>query len=278
MGSVEHPLQGTPGPGAKRTTSPEPLQNGLPVERPDDHGDTGLQSQVVEPLRQEVSPVSQEEMQQVLGEVGDDVPMSPEQSGPTGGGELLTAWQQLPAEQQVAVTLGLLGALMDSEQEPAIREAIASRWPIATSLLATAFPVVDITRDDLIEAGFHQDEIGYITDADLLTIARTMRDHAVHDAFWPELEYTTAALLEEKRQRSFREILEETSAADGPFYRWMAAVDRHVWTLAGCSIYDLPDYDFRSMFDDDVVPAESVNRVLEEAGFDLENWSFPLPA
>lgn len=195
--------------------------------------------------------------------------MSCESGQSIGGEELLAAWQELPVDQQTTLVLELMTGLMETDQKPEIQAAIASRWPIETKHLATGLPPVALTRDDLVEASFHQDEIAQITDADLLTIARTMRDHYVHDVFWPELEYVTASVLEKKRQRSFGETLEEISAADGPFYTWMAEIDRYVWTLVGCSVYDLPDYSFRSMFDDEVAAEEAANRVLEEAGFDL---------
>ena len=195
--------------------------------------------------------------------------MSHERWQSTAAETMLEAWQQVPVDQQAEVILELLTGLMETDQRPQTQAAIAGRWPIETKHLATSLPPVAITRDDLVEASFHPDEIAQITDADLLIIARTMRDHYVHDVFWPQLEYVTAGVLEEKRQRSVREILEETSATDGPFYTWMAEIDRHVWALAGCSVYDLPDYSFRSMFEDEVTPGEAVNRVLEEAGFDL---------
>lgn len=183
--------------------------------------------------------------------------------------EILAAWGQLPEEHQATIAFALLEGLMKSELRPWLQEALALRWPLETTMLATTFPAVQITRDDLVQAHFNEDEIAQLTDDDLVGIGRTMREHFIYDVFWPALEYCTADLLEKKRQQSFREILEKTTAVDGDYFDWMSEIDRYVWMLAGCSVYDLPDFDSRSMFESGLSATEVANEVLSEAGVTL---------
>lgn len=184
--------------------------------------------------------------------------------------EILVTWQLLPEEHQATMLLVLLDDVMKGEQRAWLREALALRWPLETGELATAFPAVQLTREDLEQACFSEDEIAQFSDEDLRLVGQTMRDHYVHDVFWPEFEYVVTDFLEKKGQRPFQERLAESSAAAQPFYAWMAAIDQQTWALVGCSIYDLPDADFQSMFGEEMTPAEVVNRVLEVAGFDFE--------
>lgn len=41
---------------------------------------------------------------------------------------------------------------------------------------------------------------------------------------------------------------------DLEFPEWMKRVDQTVWSIVGCSVYDLLDCDYSSMFDDDAPP------------------------
>ena len=184
-------------------------------------------------------------------------------------GKITGLWELLPSEHQAALALVLLNGLMGGEEWPGLMEAMAQQWPLDTELLSTAFVLVNITREDLVQVHFNEEEIEKLTDDDLKTIAQTMRDHYVHDVFWPELEYVTAAVLEKKQQRRIQQRLEDAAADDTPFNTWMSQIDRQVWLLAGCSVYDLPDSNFRLMFADGVTPVEAANTVLSEAGFGL---------
>lgn len=111
-------------------------------------------------------------------------------------------WEQLPPEHQATVLLVLLEKLMESNYRIWIKQAIGLRWPIETELLATAFPRVQITRDDLRRAHLYEDDIAQLTDEDLRTISQTMREHYIHDVFWPELAYVANEILEEKSRAS----------------------------------------------------------------------------
>lgn len=182
---------------------------------------------------------------------------------------VVAAWEQLPPEHQATMLLVLLEKLMEGDYRAWIKQAISLRWPLETELLPTAFTLIKITREDLVEAHFHEDELAQLTGEDLQTIAKTMRDHYVHDVFWPELTYVTEGILEAKNKRSLEQRLEEASAADADFQAWMSQIDKLTWTTAGCSIYDLPDFDFRSRFADSMTPEEAVSQALEESGFDF---------
>jgi hypothetical protein len=53
------------------------------------------------------------------------------------------------------------------------------------------------------------------------------------------------------------------------FEAWMKAADRIVEQIAGVSIHDLPDIDFRGLYDSDADPEEAAEAALEYAGFEL---------
>lgn len=53
------------------------------------------------------------------------------------------------------------------------------------------------------------------------------------------------------------------------FNQWMLTIDQYVWQLVGCSMYDLPDYNFGLMFDNRIEPEEAVNGILQESGLEL---------
>lgn len=176
-------------------------------------------------------------------------------------------WHTSPQEFQANLALQLLGDVMESDERDAIREAFNANWPLTPQTLEKSYPHIAISRDDLGNARFNQEEIDQITDEDLTAISKTMCERYINNFFWPELEYVTANLLEQKEQLNIRERLAKALSEDGLFYAWMNKIDQHVWQVAGCSIYDLPDYNFREMFEDSADPAEVVNTVLSEAGF-----------
>jgi len=51
------------------------------------------------------------------------------------------------------------------------------------------------------------------------------------------------------------------------FTAWFDQVDKAVEEIAGCSVHDLPDIDFWSLFDGDALPVEAAIEVLREAGY-----------
>lgn len=57
---------------------------------------------------------------------------------------------------------------------------------------------------------------------------------------------------------------------DDSFETWLEQVDAVVQGTIGLSVHDLPDQDFRSMFDDGMEPAEAAAEILENEGIDAE--------
>jgi hypothetical protein len=51
------------------------------------------------------------------------------------------------------------------------------------------------------------------------------------------------------------------------FEQWMRAVDNAVSRIAMVSVYDLPDCDFRSWYEDGVKPVTAARRALRSAGW-----------
>jgi hypothetical protein len=51
------------------------------------------------------------------------------------------------------------------------------------------------------------------------------------------------------------------------FPQWMQAVDDAVWSIAGVSVYDLPDCPFRDWFEDQEQPRTAALHALERAGW-----------
>lgn len=56
------------------------------------------------------------------------------------------------------------------------------------------------------------------------------------------------------------------------FTAWFNQVDIETMGIAGCSIHDLPDIDFWSLFDDEASPAEAAKEALREAGYPDLDW------
>jgi hypothetical protein len=51
------------------------------------------------------------------------------------------------------------------------------------------------------------------------------------------------------------------------YEEWMRRVDAVVMARAGVSVHDLPDFQSRDMYNDEVTPAEAAAEVLAEEGF-----------
>jgi hypothetical protein len=47
-----------------------------------------------------------------------------------------------------------------------------------------------------------------------------------------------------------------------PFTEWLRGVDHEVERQVGCSLSDLPDMDFTSMWEDDVKPKSAARRAI----------------
>ncbi len=51
------------------------------------------------------------------------------------------------------------------------------------------------------------------------------------------------------------------------FTKWLKLVDKAVWGMAGCSMHDLPDLDYYSLFAVGSTPAQAADAVLLSVGF-----------
>ncbi len=55
------------------------------------------------------------------------------------------------------------------------------------------------------------------------------------------------------------------------FEKWMTAVDAAVGDIAfGLSVHDLPDIDFRSLYEDEATPEEAAREALDGADFPFD--------
>ena len=58
----------------------------------------------------------------------------------------------------------------------------------------------------------------------------------------------------------------EMDASDRPtFEQWMERVDSIVWRAVGCSVYDLPDVDFHTWYDERLLPIRAATRAVRRA-------------
>jgi hypothetical protein len=114
--------------------------------------------------------------------------------------ELITRFQQLPAQHQATMALLLVKQVMEGEWGHWMREAIKLRWPEATEPLQQAFPITSVSRADLKETDFTNEEIGQLTDEDMTQIARIMEDDYVETLFWDDLADAIRQVLAEKGQ------------------------------------------------------------------------------
>jgi len=58
------------------------------------------------------------------------------------------------------------------------------------------------------------------------------------------------------------------------FESWMAAVDAAVSQIAFVSVHDLPDIDFRSLYDGGESPQAAAHEALENADYPLDELGF----
>lgn len=181
---------------------------------------------------------------------------------------LLAAWAQLPADHQATMVLVLLQELQQSEWGAWVQEAIATTWPQESSSAKPSFPVISLDRHTLKRA-FSVAEVARFTDEQIAHIAEEMGvGFQLDPGFWYAVEMIGSRLLEEKAAAEFDPLLPTDSVGnEADFTAWMQAVDHAVWQLAGCSIHDLPDCNFRPLFDDGLTPLEMAQEALQDAGF-----------
>ncbi len=189
--------------------------------------------------------------------------------------ELLSLWQQLPTEHQATFALLLFNEVQQSEWGEWLTEAVGELQKDRKQELAKqAYPVISISRAGLDQI-FSQEEVAQFSDDDVELIAQSIGTSLnLNPGFWNTVEATGRLLLE-----SHRSIPENASATyavqpdqdsqdeEVDFARWLDEADRFVWMISGCSLHDLPDHDFHSMFKDGASAAEMANEALQEAGF-----------
>lgn len=193
---------------------------------------------------------------------------------------IFTAWAFLPPEHQATMTMILTTQVLRGEWGEWLRGAV-TLWregklgmdfplipgmPIeALEQIQPTFPVISITRGDL-ERFFTVEEVAQFTDQGIAQIAEELGTGFTDDpGFWYTAQEIARRILSERQDWERKSYAEEGS----DFSHWMQQVDEAVWQIAGCSVYDLPDYDFYSMFQDGAPPPEVANEVLSEAGFNL---------
>src|SRR5258708_36202857 len=88
---------------------------------------------------------------------------------------VLEHFQRLPAEHQASMGLVLVSSIVDGEWGTWFREALLSRFGLEH--VEGAGVLRPVTRTDLQEVGFSQQEIGQLTDDDLSTIATMITEH-----------------------------------------------------------------------------------------------------
>lgn len=58
---------------------------------------------------------------------------------------------------------------------------------------------------------------------------------------------------------------------EAKYKKWLTKVDKSVWGLAGCSMNDLPDFDYHSLYIVGSTPMQAAKSALSNAGFDQSN-------
>lgn len=125
-------------------------------------------------------------------------PLSPEETANilAQKEQLLAAWQTLPEEHKATMALALLETVMVGEQRVWLQYAIATKWPLRTEQLATTYPTIELTRLNLMRANLDDEQIAQFTPEHLGLIAQTMRNHYIHDLFWPEFRHLAHIMLD----------------------------------------------------------------------------------
>lgn len=111
-------------------------------------------------------------------------------------------WQELPDEHQVSLVLQLTSDIMSGAYRPYIRHAMTQQWPVRPAEFPIAFPKFEINEDDLLNAYLDEEDLVQLTAEHRQEIADTMRNHYIHDLFWPELRHVTGLVLENLAQGS----------------------------------------------------------------------------
>lgn len=64
------------------------------------------------------------------------------------------------------------------------------------------FPIASVTRADLVSAGFSQEQVATLTDADMQEIAAAMADVYCDHGYWEDLELCTNRILQTQEEEA----------------------------------------------------------------------------
>jgi hypothetical protein len=107
--------------------------------------------------------------------------------------DILQRFGELPPEHQATIGLVLARRMMEGEWGAWFVQALNRIYvPLGP------FPTVD--RSKLALANFTQEEIDQLSERDITSIARRMRDHYLTDLFWDELRFHAEQVLSQKQQ------------------------------------------------------------------------------
>ena len=70
---------------------------------------------------------------------------------------------------------------------------------MTTEELYQGFPIMSVCRADLVDAGFSEEEVSKIDDADMRALVSKTADAYCEHVFWIDLEIIARAVLEEKQ-------------------------------------------------------------------------------
>ena len=117
--------------------------------------------------------------------------------------QLLAIWEALPNEHKATIALLLVNNVMEGEYQFWLQQAIAFRWPLKTEHLELAYPHFEISEQDLHRAHLDEAEIARLAPEHLRQIGAIMRNHYIHDVFWPEMQHVAHVVLESFGRQPF---------------------------------------------------------------------------
>ena len=208
--------------------------------------------------------------------------------------DIFRAWKHLPSEHQATVTLVMINEVLQGEWGAWLFNAFSLQYAerkeenaylntapsMETEASTLTFPVITISRSHLKRV-FSEEEVAQFTDQEIAQIAEEMRiDFTVDPGFWYAVEMTGRRILTERDEppedvgHQLPDSEQQNQYDEAAYTDWMQTVDEVVWQMAACSVYDLPDYEFRMLFDDDVIPAYAAEQALIAAGFSKLEGNF----
>ena len=109
-----------------------------------------------------------------------------------------TIWTLLPEPLQVSVIVSLIDTLRETEDDGLAQREIRAALNEEGSMATAAYPVVEITRANLLQVGLNEEQIERLTDRQMLRIAGKMRTYFSHEDFWSDLETAAGSVLSQR--------------------------------------------------------------------------------